>query len=69
MPIYTFMTGFQKYRIEAKDLDEALHVAFDSLKPDANMKAIIQATICDEAAAKQFQAEVGTSESSEDEDD
>lgn len=49
------MTALQKYRVQAKDREEALRVAFEALNPDENMKAVIESTIYDEALGKQFE--------------
>jgi hypothetical protein len=54
VPTYVFMTGFQKYRIQAASREEALEVALRELQPDANTRAIIESTLYDEEEGKRF---------------
>jgi hypothetical protein len=47
-PIYRFMTGANMYRCEASSLEEALQIAFESLNPSPDARAVIENTMYEE---------------------
>jgi hypothetical protein len=69
MPHFRFMTGATRYRIEARDRDEAIQTAFEALNPTEEMKAVILSTLYSEEDAKAFVGTDNRAEGSNENDD
>jgi hypothetical protein len=52
---YRFMTGYRLHFIDARDRQDALQAIRWELRPDATTWAVIQATLHDIEAAREFQ--------------
>jgi hypothetical protein len=53
---YRFMTGYRLHFIDARDRQDALQAIRKELRPDATTWAVIQATLHDVEAAREFHA-------------
>gem|GEM_PF-6043425 len=59
MKTFRFMTGTLKYTCVAINHDDALRVAWQTLRPEPRQWLLIQSTLYEEEAAKIFYAEPG----------
>jgi hypothetical protein len=51
---FVFMTGFAQYRIQASDRDEAIRLAIDALKPNADTMNVNLNTMRDEDESQRY---------------
>ena len=65
-PYFVFMTGAARYRVQARDRAEAIQMALEEFRPDANTKAVILATMYDEESAKKYISSAPPDKRSED---
>jgi hypothetical protein len=59
---FAFMSGANRYRLQAASWEEALQIAYRELNPDENARQVIRHTLYEEAAARAFRAASDESE-------
>lgn len=65
-PSFTFMTGATRYRVQAKDREEAMQLALAEFGADENTRAVIRATMYDEDDAKKYVSSIPPGEADDD---